>query len=163
MHAKLEGMAYVRSSNPRVDAAPCPKCAYDLRGHPDPTRCPECGNEVHVGPAISEAIRWVDLRLLDLWSIGVLQATGGLAEVVTLIAIRQGHYVALLLGLMAGLCICTATVWFAALLPGIVIRSRRPLMRTVHGARLGELWRWLVVDALLIVAVPALFMILTNR
>lgn len=113
--------------------------------------------------AISDATRWVDLRLLDLWSIGVLQITGGLAEAVTLIAIRQGHYVALLVGLMAGLCISTATVWFVALLPGIVVRSRRPLMRTLHGARLGELWRWLVVDALLIVAVPVLFMILTNR
>lgn len=156
-------MPDARPGDSEVDAAPCPICGYDLRGHPDPARCPECGNEVHVGPAISQATRWVDLRLLDLWSIAVLQTTGGLAEVATLLAIRQGHYVALLVGLMAGLCVSTATVWFVALLPGIVVHSRRPLMRTLHGARLGELQRWLAVDALLIVAVPVLFMILTSR
>lgn len=126
-------------------------------------RCPECGNDVRVGPAISEATRWVDLRLLDLWSIAVLQTTGVLAEVATLLAIRQGHYVALLVGLLAGLCVFTAAVWFVALLPGIVIRSRRPFMRTLHGARLGELWRWVVVDALLLASLPILFMILSNR
>lgn len=143
-------------------AVPCPKCGYDLRGHPDRVRCPECGTDVQVSTAIEEATRWLDLRLLDLWSIGVLQATGGAAVFVTLIAIRQGHYVALLLGLMAGLCVSTATLWFLAVAPAIVLRSRRPFIRMLGLEHLGKLRRWLLMDAALVVLVPLLFVILTG-
>ncbi len=155
-------MADIPTSRVRA-AAPCPNCGYDLRGHPDPARCPECGKEVHVSETRVWATRWIDLRLLDLWSIGVLQTTGGVALVITLIAIRRGHYVALILGLMAGLCVSTATLWFLALAPGVLLWRRRPLMRALGSARFAPLWRWLLLDAALITLVPVLFVLLTKR
>ncbi len=59
------------------EGVPCPQCGYDLRGHPDRARCPECGLHVQMSVAFATANRWVDLRLLDLWSVFVLAAAGG--------------------------------------------------------------------------------------
>jgi hypothetical protein len=143
-------------------AVPCPKCGYDLRGHADHTRCPECGSEVHVSAAINESNRWIDLRQVDCWSIAVLQVSGGAAAVITLIAIRLGHYVALLLGLMAGLCLATATFWFLAIAPATVGRTRRPLIRSLGGERLRTIHRLLWLDALLIGGVPVLLVMLAG-
>ena len=110
----------------------------------------------------TEAGRWLDLRLLDLWSISVLQTLGGVAVVISLIAIRQGHYVALLLGLIAGICVSIASLWFMAVAPAIVIRSRQPFMRMLAVSRRRGLRRLLVIDAFLVAVVPILFMILTR-
>lgn len=115
-----------------------------------------------MGEAWAEASRWVDLKLLDLWSIALLQVVGGLAAGATLIAIHLGHYVALLLGLMAALCISSATVWFLGLVPGILWRCRRPLESTVAARRIAKMRWFLLIDGALVVAVPAIFTILRS-
>ena len=141
-------------------AAPCPDCGYDLRGHADSTRCPECGTQVEVGEAAFQAIRWFDFRLLDLWSIGVLQITGCVTTVLSLVAIRHGAAFAVILGLLAFLCFSAGSVWFLAIGPAIVIRLRRPFMRAAAGARLRPLLRWCLADALLVALGPILLTVL---
>ena len=101
----------------RPSTMPCPNCGYDLRGHPSITRCSECGQRVTVDATIARTIRWVDLRLLDLWSIAIVQGAGCAAGLLSLLAIRSGHYSALILGLAAELALCVATLWFLALTP----------------------------------------------
>lgn len=140
-------MGDIRSNPVPPGAVPCPHCGYDLRGHTDETVCPECGRSVHVSLARSDAFRWIDMRLLDLWSIGVVQTVGCAAGLLSLLAIRRGHYVALLLGMMAGLCMSAASLWFVALVPAIVLRTRRPAMRVLGLRRLRPLFLWCVLDA----------------
>ncbi len=67
--------------------------------------------------ALEEAGRWLDLRVLDLRYIGLLQTIGSMCAIVSVAAVREGQYVALIPGLAAGLCISAATLWFLALLP----------------------------------------------
>ncbi len=69
----MESSAPVDTSG---ECVPCPQCGYDLRGHPDRARCPECGLKVQMSVAFGNANRWVDLRLLDLWSVFVVEAVG---------------------------------------------------------------------------------------
>ena len=156
------GMADGTANPVQTELAPCPHCAYDLRGHPDSTRCPECGRLVVVSAAIGEVARWLDVRLLDLWSISVLQTVGFAAALLTHVAIRGGHYVALVLGLYAMICISVATTWFLAVSPGIVRRSRRPFVRSLRLRRVSQVRRWAVVDACLIVAAPLLIYLLAR-
>ena len=46
--------------------------------------------------------------------------------------------------------------------PAIVLRSHRPLLRSLGAKPLRKLCRYLLVDALLVVAVPLAFTILTR-
>ena len=140
---------------------PCPNCAYDLRGHSVVTRCPECGAEVEVGQAIAETIRWIDVRLLDLWSICVLQITGNVVAIPTIMAIRHGQYAALILGMMAMVCVSAATIWFLALTPGILLRYQRPFVHRIGADRMRRLIRWWCVDAALAALQPLAFTLLT--
>lgn len=98
--------------------------------------------------------------MLDLWSIGLLQIIGGLGAIVTLMAVRRGHYAALLVGLMAGMCMTTATIWFLAIAPSTIVRRRRPAVLALDGTRRLRLNRWLLWDALLVVAGAALVTVL---
>lgn len=145
-----------------IHESPCPRCGYDLRGHLDPTRCPECGCNVHVGAAIGDMCRWVDLRLLDLWSIAVLMVVGGAAMALALLAIRQGHYVALMLGLLAGLCMSVAAMWFLAICAALAVRVRCPTIRTVGRGSRRSLWRWMLADGLLIAGALGMFALLSK-
>jgi len=137
----------VDTSGERV---PCPQCGYDLRGHPDRTRCPECGLNVQMSVAFGKANRWVDLRLLDLWSVFVLAAVGVLCLVIGLAAIKKGQYVALLLVLAAGLNLITASLWFFALLPSFLTRRFRRHYRLISSRSRRKVLGWLLLDALLL-------------
>lgn len=97
--------------------------------------------------------------MLDLWTIGALQMIGGLGAVFTVVSIRRGHYAALLIGLMAGLCVVTATIWFLAIAPSTFLTRRRPAIQALGHARRLSLRRWLIWDALLIGGLPALLKI----
>ena len=153
-------MASVAPTAAPEEFIPCPGCGYDLRGHPEDTRCPECGREVHVSAAFSQSNRWADLRLLDLWSIGVLQTVGSVCTLVSLLAIARGQYVAMPLGLAAGLYVATATLWYVAILVDVLVRCRRPGFRLLSAARRRELVRWVIADAVLVALLPALVLIL---
>ena len=143
----------------RPSATPCPNCGYDLRGHPSIARCSECGEHVAVDAALARTIRWVDLRLLDLWSIAIVQSAGCVAGVLSLLAIRGGHYSALILGMAAELALCVATLWFAALTPGIFLRLRSPIIRALKTQQARRLRCWWVFDAALIAVPPSILIL----
>lgn len=146
--------------NRRLRDTPCPRCGYDLRAHADRTRCPECGSFVEVSASIGKAGRWVDGRLLDLWSIGVLQMAGSVMMLVSIAAIHGGQYFAVLLALMSGLCVSVASMWFLVLAPGTVVQLRRPHMRALERHSITRLWRWFLLDGALIALLPVVLMLL---
>ena len=80
--------------------------------------------------------------------------------VASMIAVRQGLYVALLLGLMAGICVATASLWFLALGPAAFLRSGRPFMQLLGTRRLRRLRVWCLMDGVLVLVLPLLLVIL---
>ena len=132
----------------------CPTCGYDLRGHADPTTCPECGahaavSAARIGARIG-AVRWIDTRLLDLWSIALLQAVGTLSSFVGLAATRAGQYVALVLGLVGLVYTACATVWFVACAIGFALRAGQPAMQMVAPDHRARLTRWMLIDVCIV-------------
>lgn len=106
---------------------------------------------VHVSAARADAVRWVDTRLLDLWSIALLQTVGTVSAVVSLAATRAGQYVALILGLVALVYTVCAAIWLVACAVGFAARVRRPAMRMVAPGHRHRLGRWLMIDAAIMV------------
>jgi len=141
-------------------AAPCPNCGYDLRGHTTPACCPECGRTVHTGVALSEMMQWVDNRLLDLWSIAVMQIIGAIGCGVGLLALRSGMYVALLLTMFAGVCVTAGTLWLLGVAGGVAFRFRKPTMRVVPAPRRRQLIQWLTGDLSLTLLIVLLLSLL---
>ena len=131
---------------------PCPQCGYDLRGHTDPARCPECGQIVRVGGEIEIASQWLMARLIDLWSLAILQSVGAGMLLLCRIAFLWGQYYYTILNLLAGLCVIAATVWYFWLAPGVWLRTRRPIMGAFSTRRIRQVRVWCLIDGVLVVA-----------
>lgn len=134
---------------------PCPQCGYDLRGHPDPARCPECGQTVRTAEEIEIASQWLMARMIDLWSLAILQTVGAGTLLFCQIAVQWGQYYYTILGLLAGLCVTAATVWYFWLAPTIWLRTRRPIMGAFSTRRVRQVQVWCLVDGVLILS-PAM-------
>ena len=144
-------MDFTDSDDAPRELLPCPVCGYDLRGHGGRPRCPECGQRVNATEAAIAQSRWVDMRLLDLWSISVLQLIGSICAITSVVAIRQGQYVAVGLAMAAGIYVLTATLWYAILLPLALLRLKTPAFRGVPSHRRIRLWAWMGLDGGLVV------------
>ena len=139
---------------------PCPRCGYDLRAHPDHARCPECGHAVTQSAVLGAISHWVDRKLLDLWSIAVLQSTGLFCMVVAILAVRAGQYVAVGLGLAASFHLVVATCWYLVLLVQILRRLRARSLHRIPRDRRRNLWGWYLLDSVLVAALPLVLFVL---
>jgi predicted RNA-binding Zn-ribbon protein involved in translation (DUF1610 family) len=133
-----------------LEDTPCPACGYDLRGHAARTRCPECGEEVCSSDAAREVNRWVDHRLIDLWSIGLFQTLGLVALGITLLTLRRGEYVAVLTGILAAAYLAAGAVWLVAVMVSAGLRRLRPIHRSITASRRRRLRWWLAMNLVLL-------------
>ncbi len=138
----------------------CPGCGYDLRGHPDDARCPECGQTVSVSDTFRTINQWADRKLLDLWSVFVLQAIGSVAAAFSLLAVARGQYVALVLALAAGLYIGAGLLWYLFLLASLVRRARSHTFALLKKPRRRQLRRWTLLNAAITAIAVAIILIL---
>lgn len=115
---------------------------------------------VVVSAAAGEINRWADTRLLDLWSISLLQTIGLICLGISLLAVAQGQYVALILGLTSGVYVVAAGVWFLLIGVGFLWRIRSPQFSMLGARRRRRLFRWILFDACLVFLIPGVIILL---
>lgn len=145
-------MAHAISDSPRP-VGHCPDCGYDQRGLPSGSACPECGGRFRLGRVVGDINRWAELRLLDLWSIAVLQTLGLAVATAGIVILPQARAGAVMLGMAAAVYLTAGTVWYAAVALASVRRIRRPGYKNILARRRADLTRWLGYDGVL-VALP---------
>lgn len=131
----------------------CPDCGYDQRGLPSGSACPECGGQFLLGRVVGDINRWAELRVLDLWSIAVLQTVGLAVATAGLVMLPRARAGAVMLGMAAAVYIAAGTVWYVAVAVSFIRRIRRPAYKNILAHRRGDLTRWLGYDGVL-VALP---------
>ncbi len=135
------------ADGPIARTALCPGCGYDLRGHPDDTRCPECGLTVSISATSTQINQWADRRLLDLWSAFLLQTIGAVCTAFGLLAVARGQYVALMLELPGVLYVGSGLLWYLVLLVSVVRRMRSHAFKMLRASRRRQLMSWLLLNA----------------
>ena len=74
--------------------------------------------------------------------------------IVSILATYGGHYIAVLLGMVSGLCVAVATIWYVAMAPTMLLQLRRPTARALRRNRVNRVWRWILFDGALIGIFP---------
>jgi hypothetical protein len=106
---------------------------------------------------MGEAIHWVDKKLLDLWSIAVLQVVGLTCGAMCAAAVQRGQALALVLGMASVLYVIGAGAWFACVVLAVLARGAGRGFQPAGPVRRARLVRWLISDAFLVAAMPVLF------
>ena len=146
----IASMATAFSNSP-APVGHCPDCGYDQRGLPSGSVCPECGGRFRLGRVVGDINRWAELRLLDLWSIAVLQAIGLAVATGSIVIMPHARAGAVMLGMAATVYLTAGTIWYAAVALGSIRRLRRPAYKNILARRRIALTRWLVYDGVLVV------------
>ena len=138
----------------------CPSCAYDQRGLPVGSPCPECGGDCTPAVVLGAVNRWAEGALLDLWSISVFQTVGAACALLAVIGIRRAEPAAALLFITAGLYMPASAIWFVVVLVGYLRRRVRPILLNISVKRRRRIHTWLIGDALLIAFPPVVLWLL---
>lgn len=115
--------------------------------------CPECGGRFRLGRVVGDINRWAELRLLDLWSIAVLQTLGLGAATAGLLMLPRARAGAIMLGMAAVVYLTAGTIWYGAVAISSARRIRRPAYKNIIARRRTDLERWLIYNGVL-VALP---------